>query len=172
MLCVCGVVATGASGGPVSVCVLHWRCCATRAAWPLNHHAPHSPHRCSAVAATVSTITVKSASSFSPYRTSLLPPVCLPTRSGLQYRDIAIRIATIIDMDFWPRYNPYSDILLATDAGNMSPLVLLGSVCCLRHGRPQHPYSTTSDFVRPGRSSAVHYSASSAFAVIESARAD
>jgi len=94
MLFVCGVVATGARGGPVSACMLHWRC-ATRAAWPLNHHAPHSPRRCSAVAATVSTITVKSASSFSPYPTSLLPPTCLPTRSGLQYRDIAVRIATI-----------------------------------------------------------------------------
>jgi len=71
MLCVCGVVATGARGGPVSA----------------NHHAPHSPRRCNAVAATVSTITVKSASSFSPYPTSLLPLTCLPTPSGLRYRD-------------------------------------------------------------------------------------
>jgi len=47
----------------------------------------------------------------------------------------------------------FSDILLAIDAGDVCT-GFAGSVCCLRHGRPQHPSSTTSDFVWYGRSSA------------------
>jgi len=47
----------------------------------------------------------KSASSLSPHPTSPSLPFAFPL--SLRYRNIAIRIATIIDMDFFPRYNPY-----------------------------------------------------------------
>jgi len=78
------------------VCVCCWHS-ATGNAWSL----PITPTRhCNAVAATVST------------GTHTRPPWPLSSLTlgfplGLRYRDIAIRTATIIDMDFLLRYNHY-----------------------------------------------------------------
>ena len=85
-----------------------WRC-ATGAAWPLPTTLP-LPRHCHAVAATISQQprTVKS-----QLPQPDLPPRChLPSQSV--YDDIAIRIPTIIDMDFLPRYNTYTAVCSIT----------------------------------------------------------
>ena len=74
------------------------------------------------VSATATTVKSQLAHSL-PTRPPSSLPLAFPL--GLRYRDIAIPIATIIDMDFWPRYNPYmtgacfyenNGIMLGTDS--------------------------------------------------------
>jgi len=86
----------------VGACVLLALC--HRCCLDPSHHALRP---CHAAAATVSA-TATTVKSHLAHSLPTQPPSSLPLAFplGLRYRDIAIRIATIIDMDFWPRYNP------------------------------------------------------------------
>jgi len=88
----------------VCVRVCCWRC-ATDAAWSLPF-TPPSPSLSCCSSNCLNNHCQKTTSSFSPTPWPL-SSLTLGSPLGLRYRDIAIRTAVIIDMDFLLRYNPY-----------------------------------------------------------------